>query len=174
MRWLEAALALNVVLGCATATPSASPVTAASPTNEPTSTAPAGPGLCAIFTPDLAVAALSGPVDEPTAGVEGTENYCHYAAAAGADSRVEAYLVAATRADCEETANFLGIITHPIAGVGEVAWHMDRSQLGDYDAFVLAWAEDRCIRVFIKSNGDQAALLHSADAIAANVLNRAR
>ncbi len=172
VRWMAAVLALCAVLGCATAVPSASPVTtpSVSPTSQSPPTPPAGPGLCAVFPPDLAVAALRGPVEEPSAEVHGTEFSCHYDAAGGSDSFVEAYLQASTRAVCEDTAAFLGISTSPIAGVGEVAYHMDRSQMGDRDAFVLAWAKGQCVRVFIKSDGDQAALLRSVDAIASRIL----
>lgn len=160
------------IIGCSNATPSVGPVpkSTATVTATPEPTIEGGSGLCSAITEDLAVAALGGPVEDPAAGIVSgqTAIFCNYESASDS-GHVHVYLESTSRADCEDTAHFLGLNT-PTSGVGDVAYHMDRSKMGDEDAFVLAWANGLCTKVFVKSDREQSVLFEAADAIAASAL----
>ena len=129
-------------------------------------------GLCGVFTPDLAVAALGVPVAQPTGGdVVPRPNgiYCHYAAADDSNNNVDAQLKDMTRAEFDEAVEFFNL-TEPLPGVGEVAYKLGRSTMGVPGEFVMAWANGRRVTVLINSDGQQAALLAAATAIATKAL----
>ena len=174
---LCAAAMLLTLVGCAAAAPpTARPPspTPARPSATPTRQPASAEALCAVFTEDLAVAALGEPVDEPSSGdVLPRPNgiYCHYAAAANANTNVEAQLKDMTRDDFEA---FEGLIdeTRPLSGVGEAAFQRDSSIMGLSGAFVGAWAGGRGVTVTIsREGGNQAALNAAAQAIATKILS---
>lgn len=129
-------------------------------------------GLCGVFTPDLALAALGVPVAQPTGGdVVPRPNgiYCHYAAADDDNATVEAQLKDMTRAEFDQSVEFFSL-TESLDGVGDVAYKLGRSTMGVPGAFVMAWANGRRVTVLINSDGEQAALLAAASAIATKAL----
>ena len=176
LRALCAAAMLLTLLGCAAAAPPTtrppSP-TPARPAASPTSQPAGAEGLCAIFTEDLAVAALGEAVDDPSQGdVLPRPNgiYCHYAAAANANTNVEAQVKDMTRDDFEASEGRIDE-TRPLSGVGEAAFQRDSSIMGLSGAFVAAWAGGRGVTVTInREGGNQAAMNAAAQAIAAKVL----
>jgi hypothetical protein len=172
-----AVLGLFVLIGCNSGAPSTiTPATTPVPTSRPAATPAGGPatadGLCSAFTEQLAVAALGGPVDEPQSGdVLPRPNgiYCHYILTGNANTNAEAQLKEMTREELEALADNVGATT-PLPGVGEVAFSRASAILGVPGAAVAAWSDGRGVTVSINRDGDQAAMLAAATAIASAAL----
>lgn len=125
-------------------------------------------GLCDVVTDDLATAALGGPVAEPTGGeVVPRPNgiYCHYALASDANVNVEAQLKEMTREEFDALVVTLGI-DQPLEGIGEAASQRSSSIMGLPGVAIAAWADGKGVTVSINGEGDSAAQLAAAIAIA--------
>jgi hypothetical protein len=174
------AAVLTIILaglaGCSTATPAAT-TRPASLAAQPSAAAPGGQpasadGLCGTFTEDLALAALGEPLAEPSGGdVVPRPNgiSCHYAAAANANTNVEAQLKDMTRSEFDTLTQTIGTTT-ALPGVGEVAFQRDGSIMGSPGVTIAAWANGRGVSVTISRDADKSALLAAASAIAAKAL----
>jgi hypothetical protein len=128
--------------------------------------------LCDAFTEELAVAALGEPVAEPKSGdVVPRPNgiYCRYSSSADANVNVEAQLKEMTRSAFDELVGILGM-TEPLDGVGEAAFQLGRSTLGGPGASVAAFGGGRGVTVILNGEGDPAAQIAAAAAIAAAAL----
>jgi hypothetical protein len=124
--------------------------------------------LCDAVTEELAVAALGGAVSEPEFGdvlPRPAGIYCHYALAADANVNVEVQLNEMTREGLEALAVTL-LMDQPLDGVGEVAFQRASSIMGLPGVSIAAWADGRGVTVSINGEGDPAAQLAAASAIA--------
>jgi len=125
-------------------------------------------GLCGAVNEDLAIAALGGEVAEPTGGeVLPRPNgiYCHYPLASDANVNVEAQLKDMTREEFDALVVTLGM-DQPLEGIGEAASQRSSSIMGLPGVAIAAWADSKGVTVSINGEGDAAAQLAAASAIA--------
>ena len=172
IRSMAGAVVLGLALvacggGGTSSEPGAGTGTQATPSPDGGSGGGTADGLCGAVTEEMAVAALGGPVGEPQGGdvLGGPGIFCHYALASDDNVSVEAQLSDMTQAEFEEKATTL-LMDQPLDGVGEAAFQRATGIMGLPGTSILVFAGGRGVDVAITAEGDAAAQLAAAIAIA--------